>query len=235
MPYHNIGRGVGRMMQEVLIGTLSMEILYSFVIIVCSLMIYFGTKELYELSGHKGLKYFRMTFLFFAVAYFFRSFIKIVIVYLGKQEIALVAPILFGKLPIFLFMYFSIMAIFYLLYSVLYKKLKHDRIHLFHLASALIAAIIIFMGGNLVLILLINILLLIFIVYVVYLSYNQSKKKKTLNLYMIYFLLSVFWILNILDILIPNVLQGFQLLIYLASSGIFLMILYKVVKKTGAN
>ena len=38
------------------------EILYSFVIIFCSLMIYFGTKELYELSGHKGIKYFRYSF-----------------------------------------------------------------------------------------------------------------------------------------------------------------------------
>ena len=223
------------MMEEILIGTLSMEILYSFVIIVCSLMIYFGTKELYELSNHRGLKYFRFTFLFFAIAYFIRSFIKIIIIYLGKQEVAMVAPIVFGKLPLFLFMYFSIMAIFYLLYSVLYKKLKHDWILLFHLTSAIIAIIITFVGGNIFLVLLINILLLIFIIYVVYLSYHQSKKKKFLNLYAIYFLLSVFWILNILDIIIPSFLQFFQLLIYLASSGIFLAILYKVLTRAGAK
>lgn len=43
---------------------LGTEVIYSFVIIVCSLMIYFGTKELYELSSYKGIKYFRQAFLF---------------------------------------------------------------------------------------------------------------------------------------------------------------------------
>src|SRR3989339_748726 len=51
-----------------------LEILYSFVIIVCSLMIYFGTKELYELSSHKGIKYFRLSFLFFAIFYYFFNY-----------------------------------------------------------------------------------------------------------------------------------------------------------------
>ena len=78
-----IGKGLGRL-ADLGIGS---EIIYSFVIIVCSLMIYFATKELYELSKHKGIKYFRLSFLFFAIAYFFRSFIKIVLFYFDKQEI----------------------------------------------------------------------------------------------------------------------------------------------------
>ena len=235
MAFQGTGRMGGRMMQEVLVGTMSIEILYSFVIVLCSLMIYFGTKELYELSNHRGLKYFRLTFLFFAIAYFFRSFIKIIILYFGKQEIAMVAPILFGKLPVFLFMYFSVMAIFYLLYSVLSKKLKRDWMLLFHIVAIIIAFIITFISNNLSTVLLLHILLLIFIIYVTYLSYHQSKKKKSLNLYVIYLLLLVFWIFNILDILIPSIFQSFQLLIYLVSSGIFLIILYRVIKRTGVN
>ena len=43
------------------------EIIYSFVIIVCSLMIYFGTREIYNLSSYKGIKYFRQAFLLFAI------------------------------------------------------------------------------------------------------------------------------------------------------------------------
>ena len=54
------------------------ELIYSFVIILCSLMVYFGTKELYELSSYKGIKYFREAFLFFAIAYAFRSVIKFI-------------------------------------------------------------------------------------------------------------------------------------------------------------
>ena len=41
-----LGQGMGKFM-GIGFGT---EIMYSFVIIICSLMIYFGTKELYELS-----------------------------------------------------------------------------------------------------------------------------------------------------------------------------------------
>src|SRR3989339_162236 len=112
-----------------------LEILYSFVIIVCSLMIYFGTKELYELSSHKGIKYFRLSFLFFAIAYFFRSFIKFVVIYFNIESIFNFSP--------------KTMAIFYLLYSVMWKKLEKspNKIYLFHFFAFIISLItIIFMN-----------------------------------------------------------------------------------------
>ena len=70
---------------------MSSEIIYSFVIIFCSLLVYFGTKEIYELSSHKGIKYFREAFLFFAIAYFFRFLIKVILFHL----ICMVLQILF--------------------------------------------------------------------------------------------------------------------------------------------
>jgi hypothetical protein len=78
-------------------------------------------------------------------------------------------------------------------------------------------------------------LLFVFVTIIFFVSHNNSKKKKQNNLHIIYFLLFLFWLLNTLDILIPNVLQSFQLLIYLLSIGIFLTILYKVLKKLGPN
>ena len=56
---------------------LGTELIYSFVIIICSLMVYFGTKELYELSSYKGIKYFRQAFLFFAISANFSSSISL--------------------------------------------------------------------------------------------------------------------------------------------------------------
>lgn len=207
------------------------EIIYSFIIIACSLMIYFGTKELYNLTSHKGIKYFRQAFLFFALAYFFRSFIKIILFYFEKSELLTFFPI-FGSITLFMFMYFSSMAIFYLLYSVMWKKWKwKSTILLFHLTSLAIATTtILFRSPTAYLI--INILLFAFISLTVYLSHKQPKKKKPTNLYIIYLMLFFFWILNIIDILVPNFLQTFQLFIYLTSLGIFLSILYKVIKKT---
>jgi len=223
-----MGQGIGKFM-TLGIGT---EIIYSFVIIVCSLMIYFGTKELYNLTKHKGIKYFRLSFLFFALAYFFRSFIKIILFYFDIREIRLLLPV-FGSVTLFIFMYFSAIAIFYLLYSVMWKKWKSKlAIYLFHLSALIISTTVLLFRTSLVYFT-INLLLLIFIIFTVYTAYHQSKKKKSHNLYIIYLMLFIFWIFNIVDILVPSLLQTFQLFIYLFSLGIFLLIFYKVIRKTG--
>lgn len=216
------------------------ELFYSFVIIVCSLMIYYGTKELYELSSYKGIKYFRQAFLFFAIAYFFRSFIKFAVIYFNINGIIELSPVTFGVtglLTQLLFLYFSSMAIFYLLYSVMWKKWNGSsyKIYLFH-GIAIAIALVSILSRNPLVYLGLNIFLLLIVIFVVYTSYQHKKnKKKGHNLYFIYVLLSIFWILNIVDTLIPRFFQGFQLFIYLASTLVFLIILYKVIKNVGAN
>ncbi|VVB83780.1 Uncharacterised protein [uncultured archaeon] len=213
------------------------ELIYSFVIIICSLMIYFGTKELYELSSYKGIKYFRLSFLFFAVAYFFRSFIKFVLDYFSLREIHEFSPMFFGNLTLFAFMYFSSLAIFFLLYSVMWKKWGENssRIYLFHLSAFVISLAVILLRNSWIY-LGINLILFVAVLSTVYISRKDAKKKtKGHNLYIIYLLLSFFWILNIIDILIPEFLQTIQFFIYLTSEFIFLMILYKVLKKAGSD
>jgi hypothetical protein len=237
--------GPGRMMinemaQQVVRANISTEILYSFIIIFCSLMIYFGTREIYELSSYKGLKFFRQAFLFFGLAYFFRSFIKFILFYFNVKGIFSISPKLLNplvsQLTLILFMYFSTMAIFYLLYSVMYKRWNYEhRIYLFHII-AVVLAIFSVVSRNPLSYLGLNVLLLVFVLFVVYVSYKNSKKKvKGYNLYAIYVLLLFFWILNIVDILIPSFFQNFQLIIYLTSSGIFLLMVYKVLKKVGCS
>jgi hypothetical protein len=218
------------------------EIIYSFVIIFCSLMIYYGTKELYELSSYKGIKYFRHAFLFFAIAFFFRSFIKFIMTYFNVSAILDISPrefgFAFGQVTMLIFMYFSSLAILYLLYSVMYKKWSQNSkmMILFHLSAFIIASLSV-LSRNMFVHLGLNLLLLIFVSIVVYVSYKDSKNKPKAhyNLYIIYMLLFIFWTLNIIDISIPRFLETFRLFIYLFSTGIFLLILYKVIKKTGPN
>lgn len=223
--------------REILNPGFGTELIYSFVIIVCSLMIYFGTKELYDLSSYKGIKYFRQAFLFFAIAYFFRYSIKFILSYFDLRAILDFYPRVFGRtvgsFTLFLFIYFSSMAIFYLLYSIMYKRWNENKIYLFHIIALVIAGLSILLRTRLIYFLL-NICLFISVIVIVYISYKDSKKKfNEHHLYTIYLLLSFFWILNIIDILIPEFFQVFQLLIYLASLFVFLLILYKVIKKTG--
>jgi hypothetical protein len=127
------------------------------------------------------------------------------------------------------------MAIFYLLYSVMWKKWNHSssRILLFNIIAITIALIgATFRSMEISLIL--NIILLVFVSFILFIAYQDSKgKSKGKGLFAIYLLLFIFWILNVIDILIPKFLELYKLIIYLASILLFMTILYRVLKKTG--
>lgn len=211
------------------------EIIYSFVIILSSLMIYFGTKELYDLTSYKGIKYFRQAFLFFAIAYFFRFIIQFIVMSFNLQEILEIYPLALGYFALFIFMYLSSISIFYLIYSMSWKKFKEkSRMpFVFHIIAIIIALASIFFHNEIFYIGL-NILLLVSAIILVGIaSYNQKHKPKKNNLLTTYLLLFIFFILNVFNILVPIFLESLKLVIYLVSLGIFLTILYKVLKKSG--
>ncbi len=228
-----VGAGLRAVQGQIGVIGFGTEMFYAFILIACSLMIYFGTRELYKLSGHRGIKYFRLSFLFFALAYFFRSFIKFLISSFQIKHILKLLPFSFGKITLFIFMYFSTLAILYLLYSVKWKEWDRTKYvkYFLHIISLLFAFLAI-VYQNTALYIGINIVLFLLVLQTLY---QKPKKKKKNHLFFIYVLLSLFWALNILDILIPTAFQYFQLLIYLASSFIFLLILYKVTKNIGST
>ena len=214
---------------------LGAEMLYSFVIIICSLMIYYATQEMYELSSYKGIKYFRQAFLFFAIAYFFRYFIIFFLAFFNIENLFGLSIQSIISLSMMIFMYSSSMAVFSLLYSVMWKKWNHTKIknYIFNILAIAIA----FVGITFRQIgfsLLLNIIFFIFVAFVLLVAYQNSKTKKAgKSLLIIYILLFGFFFLNIIEILIPQFLQVYKLGIYLASILLFMSILYKVLKKSG--
>ena len=214
---------------------IGVELIYSFVLIVCSLMVYYSTKEMYELSSYKGIKYFRESFLFFAAAYFFRYFIQFILSFFNLRDILEFSPMYLGWISLFVFLYASSMAVFYLLYSVMWKTWNHSRSKLFLFnVLAIIMAVVGSSFRNIGVSLLINVILLAFVLFVLLIAKRDSKDKKTgKGLFVIYLLLFIFWILNVVYILIPQFLELYKLAIYLISILLFMIILYKVLKKTG--
>jgi len=209
---------------------LGTEIIYSFIIILSSLMIFFSTKEIYKLSSYKGLKYFRYAFLFFAIAYFLRYSTIFLLKFLNKFQAIRIPPRSILTLSLFLFMYFSSMAIFYLLYSVMWKKWGPDsKIIIFNMISLIIATIgISFRGimGSLI----INIIFFISTAIILLLAKRKNDKN---GLFVVYLLLFAFFFLNIINTLIPEFLQMYKIIIYLVSIFLFMTILYKVLRKVG--
>lgn len=218
-----------------LLQGIGIDLIYSFVIILCSLMIYYSTKEMYELSSYKGIKYFRYAFLFFAIAYLFKSFIKFMLVYFGASRIIDLNPRFMGPLTLFIFMFFGTLAIFYIVYSLLWKKWNGKSraiLGIFYLLSIAISFIIITTRQVWVFIAT-SIFIFAISLFGMYLTKKQSKDKKKKNsIHTIYTLLFIFWILNMIEVLIPTQ-QIFQLVLYLFSLGVFLTILYKVLKNSG--
>lgn len=216
------------------------EIIYSFAIIFCSLMIFFGTKEIYDLSSYKGLKYFRLAFLFLAISYFFRlpildrvpllaGFSVVMVNVSVTREILFLAGI---YLPILIFVYCSMMSIFYLIEAVLWKNLKGStHINYFLHAIAIIIALATVAFNNPLFYLGLNLILFIFAGVSIYSASRKTKSKN--NFSKLYILLLVFLVLNIFNILVPSFLEAIKLFLYLISLSVFFVIVYKVLKKSG--
>ncbi len=226
--------GMGPGMQPINLG-IGAEIIYSFVVIFCSLMIYFGTKEIYELSSYRGIKYFRLAFLFLGFAYFIRLFLQILMTYFNLHEILEFYPMAIGYLVLASFMYFSMMSIFYLIASVLSKNLKGNSkvIYGFHIVAVVVALVTVFFNNSMFYLGL-SVLLFISAGVSIYLSSHNSKFKSKKNRFdTVYILFLIFLILNIINILVPAFLQTIKLLVYLISLSIFFIMVYKVLKKAG--
>lgn len=214
-----------------------MELIYSFVIIFCSLAIYYSTKKMYEISRHTGIKYFREAFLFFAIAYFFKSFIDFLLLILGFHEVLEFDSFFLGLITLFIFMYASTMAIFYLFYSVIWKNLKDKKFitPVVHVIVITISAVSI-LTQYVALLLLLQICIFILITVYNYILNKKSKSKKKVGpLYTVYFSLFAFWILNLIDLLIEGFDPILELVISMVSIGIFLVISYKVMRSMGPD
>jgi len=127
------------------------------------------------------------------------------------------------------------MAVFCLLYSVMWKKWdnKKLKLYLFNILALIIALITILFRSRFTYLIL-NFILLMFIIFTLFKAYTNSRNnEKAKNLYITYFILSIFWVLNIINILIPKFLELFQLIIYLASTLLFMIILYRVLRNIG--
>jgi len=219
-----------QVMEQLLSVSVGMEIIYSFVIILCSLMVYYGTKELYELTNHKGIKYFRLAFLFFAIAYFFRSFIKFLVYFFGVKAVREI-PQFIAPLTLFVFIYASSMAIFYLFYSIICKKWE-NKSYLFHIFAILVSAVIVLFTSPWIYVG-INVILFVLLTAGICIMHRNKKEHKKNRFFIVYILLFAFWLLNVVDILLPAIIGRYQLTVYLISLGIFMVILFKVLKRAG--
>jgi len=213
------------------------KIIYALIIgLICAIIV-IKSHRLFHLSLHKGIRYFRNAFFFYGIAFIIRYFFGTGFLY---DYTGLNYQIAVG----ILFEYFLIMAGFFLLYSLLWKKIESSESE--YLTSLFNSKIIVFYAMTAVIVFLdyiwqtyyfmffSQIVLFAFASVLSYINYKKNgKQHKFLKFYFIAMILNLIaWSLNALAALYFNWHHGFLINIYILNIIIFLLFLYGVIKVT---
>jgi hypothetical protein len=206
-----------------------LKFIYTFAIALICAVIVVKTDRLFHLSLHQGIRYLRNAFFFFGFGFILRSLL------------------VFNSFPIVLlkviFEFFIIMAGFFLLYSLLWKRLEsqsknytssllNPKIFLFY-SMALIIALVDSLLGTYLFMFLSQIIIFAFASVISFRNYStHGKEHKFLKSYFIAMLLSfVAWSVNTFAALYLWRLR-FVTSVYIINIVIFLLFLYGIIKVT---
>lgn len=212
---------------------IGIELVYTIVILVFCLLVYIKTREIYELSKHKGIRFFRYSFIFFALAYASRLFLYLMIfdndnvlgLFINRRAMMPVSNLVAG--------FFSTMAILYLTYSTIWKKINIEHFMAFSNIIALFIAVIAFVSRSPLIVSLIQLVMMVFAAAIILKNNRKYKKKykKRFGTRALYLLIFAFWLISLFALqsrrFIPfEVKAVFQLV----SIAVFIAIYYKVAK-----
>ena len=210
------------MVEETFLQGAMLNFIYSLVIVAISTTIYLQTREIDKLSSYKGISFFRNAFLSFGIAYFFKLLFDVLVVSDILNPSSIFNPLLLAAI-----MYFNLMAAIYLVLSINYKK-KHsklfDNLFLINSFAMLISLAVLFANNYLIYVI---VQMLVVVIWIISILRNRESKNK--NMKAVYSMLLLFWAVSILDLFVPSTIY-IQLLVYILSIVIFLVILYKVIK-----
>ncbi|PKL54713.1 MAG: hypothetical protein CVV36_00455 [Candidatus Methanoperedenaceae archaeon HGW-Methanoperedenaceae-1] len=197
------------------------ELSYTLIVVFICFSIYYKTREIYGLTKYEGIKYFRITFIFFGLAFLFR-FISIFVMLMGMTFDIEISRYLFRIFPLVFNGYFSTMAILSLTYSMVWKELQIKHMLIVSNVIAIIISGIAFFSRSSYLLIEAQAVLLIFTVIMALFAYSRSKKIS--QIFILYVLFFLFWIVNLLALgprrFIPFEIQTAFQIISIAVIGI---------------
>jgi len=195
------------------------ELLYIAIIIALCAIILWKTKESYELTKHKGIKYFRMTFLFLLFGYILRFILLVMFIYrdhYGHQFLTQMKAT-----PFFLMGYFTVMSLFALIYATLHKKIKWS-FETLGVIAVIFSSLVVFGSFDIFLVLIALGLLVYFVVKI----FMRGLSKMNV----LYFSLFVLWMLHLFT-LEKGISVGQKFMLYLGSVAILAFLTYKVFRR----
>jgi len=212
------------------------KVIYGLAIVLTCIVIVFKTNKLFRISLHQGIRYFRNAFFFYGIAFAIRHFLG---------PISFYSTTSISHPPIkFIFEFFIIMAGFFLLYSLIWRKfetastystssLLNKNLIVFYLMTIIIAALD-YIYGTYCLMFFSQIFIFILASVISFTNYiEKGTRHKFLKFYFIAMFLSLSaWVLNALAALSFDWNVGIIMNIYIINMIIFLLFLYGVLKLT---
>jgi len=228
----------------------ALKLLYTIIICIICFLIVAKTHKLFKLSFHQGIRYFRNSFLFYGLAFLTRY----LLVSLYDVEKFNISALDYSYVVKFIFDFFLIMAGFFLLYSLLWRRFEgeegsrsslfNSKIFIFYILSAIIAMLDIIWTTSYFMFLS-QVIVFSFAAGICFEKYEESKKEgkasKFLNLYLMVIVLNfLLWMTNFVvstsfDFVIAS---GFDwrragvIISYGLQIIIFSLFLYSILKST---
>jgi hypothetical protein len=199
---------------------------YFLAIFLLSLNIYIQTRKMHDFSTHRGIRYFRNSFLYFSMIYLFRFMVLYLQFLNGSTVPDSITAI--QSIGLFLVIYFSFLAILSLVSSFSWKNyrfISDNRLSLFSLFLSSIA----FFARLPSILLVVGIVAALFLLLKARDNYKMKRMIFT-PLFIVYILLVFFILFDLLPTTQELVPFEFRLAGYIASICIFLYINIKVRK-----
>jgi len=204
------------------------ELVFTIIAFIFCFAIYYKTRESYELTKHAGIRYFRDAFLFFGLSYIMRFLFSLVL--FSRMAFDFFIPReMFVPLFILPLGYLSTIAIFYLIFSLVWKRVNNQKILILGHLIAILLPLLAFLTRTPMLLLYMQTALLMIAILLVFLIRKGKKRlSKTKILYLLVFGL---WLINlfIIDSKRPFPPE-IEILFRAVSLIVFVMIYYKVNK-----
>ena len=202
-----------------------LETVFTVISVAFCWLIYYRTREMYELTQHRGIRYFRDAFLFFGLSYLTRLLLSAVLISFIAMDFFMprgpLMPLLLLPLG-----YFSTMGILFLVFSLMHKSFKGKGPVLFGHALAIALSIIAFITRSHFILLGLQCALLVI---VVFLSIMQARKFSSTRL--LYLLVALLWLINLLIIENRHPFPpGFEVLSQIVSIIVFVLIYRKAAR-----
>jgi hypothetical protein len=211
-------------MNPLILGT---ELTFTVITVVFCFLIYFKTKEIYDLSKYEGIRHFRMAFLFLGLSYLVRFFSSLLM--LSRAEFHFILPReLFAALFILPMGYFSTIGIFYLIFNFMRKKFKH-LVLMGHIIAAILSLTSFVTRSSFVLFWL---QLLLLILAVILISLRRNSEKKFSKIRVLYLLVALLWLINLLVAERRHLFPlPIEIILHTVSLVLFAVVYYKISKQ----